>query len=740
MPPVLRHPFEGLICTVDFFLAFFGRCPSRHDGRHHHQILRRYERVCTTSAQLATVVFVRLHPGCNSLRRDSTHCPMATPAASAWHRRRHILSTPSTRINTVQESSLLSNRRTPDFPSSSAPPSQRRAPSSEVRWGQSRDQLSDSRWGQSESILAPRAPQRPQLSFIRMISQLLFSLRSHAHNSISKSVFVTLATIQGAFLFLYATDFVAYFISPCIHGCRHLTRLHRFPVILSMFRFASGIAFGLTLFAIHFLFCRVVVKQMRSWRRQFYSRSVLEGALLRLRLLHGLGCVSGCVLQSISMAYVLYGPALTPISLSWSKCAPQQLAMLNRQLIPEWSDLTPHALFGLFSGIIYTVIWTMTGAHATHSYPFHVKVLRRVWLYVPRVILMSGIPTILAAVPAVLLQYLLAETSHLAIPESGPWTKLVEWWGVVFAAVWCSFIALFSWNAISVLEEQFFGPGKSLTAEVGRARGHRDQGEFLASEGTKFLTLIEQCASSKSFDNDDEESIREMLVSLSFLTKPDADMSDFPAFLDASGEVWRITLHQCLSPIDFLQDLLREYNVRRFQKSSLRGSTALFRGPSRSGMPPNATSFFGGHKSFVFPDADLCIASCQIISTLFVVSYDLDTYGVVHRTLAQTVQSLLLCKEQTETFLAVRDAAGKDGRSGDYSFDKKGILRRLRDVMQLGSDYETIAAIDDAIKLAMYRIIGTFRTHMYNFVDGNEVTWDRSLDRQLREFLNYQTA
>lgn len=518
-----------------------------------------------------------------------------------------------------------------------------------------------------------------------------------------------------------------------------MNKLHRFPVMLFIFQVAAGILFGLTLFAMHFLFCKVVVKQMRSWRRQFYARSVLEGAFLRLRILHALGCVSGCVLQSITIAYVLYGPALTPISLSWSKCAPQQLANLNRQLIPEWSDLARHALFGLFSGLVYAIVWSLSGAYATHSYPFHVKALRRVVLYTPRVVLMSAIPAIFAAFPAVVLQYLLTETSYLVVPESGPWTKLVEWWGSIFAAVSCSFIALFSWNVIAVLEEQFLGPGRSWTAEIGRARGLRNQAEMLSWERNKFMLLAQQRASPKKNDEDLEESIREMLVSLSLLTQSDVDMVDFPAFQDASGGVWSITLQQCLAPIDFVQELLREYNVRQYQASSSRGNAALFLGPSRTGLPPRATSLLGVHKPFVFPDADLCIASCRILSTLFVASYDLDTYGVVHRTLVQTVQSLLICKEQTEAFLSFLDSMGKDGRPTGFAFDKIGIVQTLRDSMQLCSDYETVAAIDDAIKLAMYRIIGTFRTHMYNFVDGIEVAWDRSLDRQLRDFLNYQT-
>lgn len=573
-----------------------------------------------------------------------------------------------------------------------------------------------------------------------MASKLTFSFHSHTHNSITKSIAVTFATLQVASLFLYSADFLAYFASPCIHGCRRVSSLHHFPLILSFFRLAAAAAFAVILFVIHFFFARSVVKQMRSCRRQFYSRSIVEAELFKLRLLHAFGCVSGCVLQSMFAAYFLFGPAMVPLSLSWSKCAPHPLANLNRTLIPVWHDLAPHALFAVFSGIAYAMLLYAVGAHVTRSYPFHVKVINRVFLYLPRVFLMSAIPTLLAAVPAAFLHYFLAESPLLIIPEAGTWPRLLEWWASVFAALWTSFAALLSWNVIAVLEEQFLGPDRSLAVEVGRARLHRDLGELIHTESARLMDLVQNGASPKLYDDDDAFTSREVLTCLSLLTMPAVNMSEFPVFVDASGETWRITLSHCLAPLDFLQESLREYNVSRFQKSSLRGSTALFRGPSRSTMPPSALSFLSGSSSFVFADADMCITSSRVLSLLFVMSYDIDTYGVVHRTLVQTVHSLLMCKEQTERFLAIREVSGHDGRGAGGLFDGTGVARKLGDMMQYSSDYETVAAIDDAIKLAMYRIIGTFHTHMYNFVDGNEVTWDRSLDRQLRDFLAYQTS
>lgn len=323
----------------------------------------------------------------------------------------------------------------------------------------------------------------------------------------------------------------------------------------------------------------------------------------------------------------------------------------------------------------------------------------------------------MAAAPASVLQTILADGD---IPGMKFWPALMERLGAVLSAVLCVFITIMSWNTMAMIEEQLSeGGGMAQRMSVG---GGLEDARW---ERERCLVLVRQASVPKS-DGEAESLVRDMVGCLYRITRTDKDLVAFPGFSDASSDVWRVALQHLLAPIDFMQELLKEFNLMLYQANE--GGGGALGGPRR--VVPWAR-VVGGREQFRFADADVCVIACGVLADIFVASYTLDSYGVVHRTLAEAVRSLLMCKEQTENFLGLRTP--RNGKDADT-------MVWLGRSLMLRSEHESVAAVDDAIMLAMYRIVGTFRGHFSNFVEGVEVAWDRSLDRHLRRFLEYQVS
>lgn len=659
---------------------------------------------------------------------------MATPAASAWHRRRNLLSTPANSVNPNPNLTVSALRQKPQIgPLTSVPhpntfsQSRRRAPLYPAR---ARDGLT-----------SPSRPGSNSISLLQDFRHFKDPLRFRAETSWLKAVAVSIFSLSVAFFF-------AYIVSCLLAAAPSLSRAHlyrpaqhHYPkllFILKMFAFGAHV---LVLFTMYFLFFRIIAKQVRRWPGHPSTRSASERAFLRLRLLHAAGCVVGCAFQSLMTAYIAYGPSVFPLPPD-SLGSDLSLRNLTHRFTPKSLDLSLSCLFSCFAGFLFSVCWMWSESTTMHAYPFQVSSSRRWAVHAPKILLLSGIPVVCSVAPAFALHWVLYPNTGVSLSEEGLWSFSYRLVCNVIGISSSVFVALLSWNLLDALDIHYVQGLLTLSRTGTDDYVFNDE---IALNRDRILQVSRNNSAEKRFDCMTPDLVQETLDSLTLLCQTDESLEHFPGFLDATGDAWRFSLEICLSPLDVLQEILGNCNAMQLQSSVYESRKGLFLRPSRSEVPSFLLSWLGrqgARRQVLFQDYDACIKSCEIISKLVTASYKRDSYGVVHRTLPQLVGGLLMCKQQTETFLLHQDPSGKL-RIEDSVLARMGGLDMgyvCKNLMLFRSEYETIAAIDDALTLAIYQIVGSFRSHMYSYLDGMEVAWDRSLDKQLASFLDYQAS
>lgn len=209
----------------------------------------------------------------------------------------------------------------------------------------------------------------------------------------------------------------------------------------------------------------------------------------------------------------------------------------------------------------------------------------------------------------------------------------------------------------------------------------------LSNERERYELLLRKAAGG------DVSVVEEVVGCVYVLTGREEDMKQFVVFADASGEMWRWTVECCLRPLEKLEGVLRERNLRRVQEGG---------GPRRG--------FWGGDGQKV-SNVEVCVVACEVLKRVLRKGVTLDCYGGVQRGLGRVMMGLLACREQTERFL---------GMGGG------------------GGDEQKVMLVDEAVVLAVYGIVEVYRDELVRFVEGGEVGWDHSLDRQLRVFLLFK--
>lgn len=653
---------------------------------------------------------------------------MATPAASAWHRRRNLLSTPASAIATGQAGPALSRAGNTSATLGSGPPPRR------------------SNQPQLRAPLYHRSGRDEPISQGGMsVLQAFKHFRDALHLSAEAAWFKALgATSLSAILAYFTANFIGFLLAATpLPSTAYMYRRvdHYFPTFLLIFKTCSFAMHVMALFTMHSLLSQVIAKQVRAWPGHPCNRPAFEGAFFRLRLLHAAGCVSGCVVQSVLLGYITYGPSVLPLPLN-SQDAALSLRSFAHRLTPTSSDLMLCCLIAVFAGLFFSICWTWSESYTMHSYPFTLSPSKRWALLFPKLLILAGFPVVCSASPALIVHWLLYRTAIITFSEESFWASSLRMVSNLVGVSACTFLSLFSWNLLGAQENDYLTRDSAFPATTTGAHGTTD---VVSWNRDKILLLSQQCTSDKRVDDITPDIVQEALQSLSLLCQTEEGLKEYPGFLDASGDVWRFSLRICLSPIHTLEELLANCNAKQFQSSSVENQKRPLLVPSRtsiSAMLLSTLGTLGTKRRVLFLDADVCIRSCEVISKLVTASYELDSFGVVHRTLPQLVGNLLLCKQQTEAFLFHQDPSSKL-RSDEYAipnvagFDLRHICRKL---MLFRSEYETVVAIDDALTLAIYRIVGSFRNHMYSYIEGMEVTWDRSLDRQLASFLDYQLS
>lgn len=435
---------------------------------------------------------------------------------------------------------------------------------------------------------------------------------------------------------------------------------------------------------------------------------------IRPHLRYALASVCAALVQTLAVAYITYGPSLILASWSPSRCASPGY---RSRLFAFGDDLSFHVFTSFIASITHTVLWIWSGAYVSISYPFHASAGKRLLLNCPRIVVLAGFPALIAASVVTPFHPVWIEEGTLNVPL---WRMMREKSAYFVAAAGSTFVVLLSWNCLAAVREVLRG-GDGVDWWSLRSKRASD----VVMEREWFAVMARQAKAGRG-EEGREQMVRQMVGTLHKITRTEKDLAQFPGFSDANGEVWEVALGQCLAPLELLQEMLRESNVRLYQAKEV--SSRLRVGHFKLGGLRN---WVGGSENFVCAVTDVCIAACGVMGAVYTASYSLDTYGVVHRTLVGAVRTLLICKEQTEHYLMLRKSEKSNTRRAIVWLQTLRVLR---------SEYDSVRAVDDAIMLAMYRIVETFYGHFKDVVEGIEVTWDRSLDRQLQMFLEYQIS
>ena len=199
----------------------------------------------------------------------------------------------------------------------------------------------------------------------------------------------------------------------------------------------------------------------------------------------------------------------------------------------------------------------------------------------------------------------------------------------------------------------------------------------------------------------DEAAPNVVIPSLRAVTISNEVLHYFIGYTDASGSSWRSLLAHCLHPVNSVRTALQT----RVTPTLFASTAPLW----NVVLPPE--------------DVSLAITSTESLARVYEECGKADTYGVVHRTLPYALAELLRCKLETAGYLSSPDNEAGEG---------------IRWAIGIRSTREMVVAVDDALTVCVYRIVGAFRGHLLTYLRGGEAEWDRGLNNVLQAFLDYQ--
>lgn len=321
---------------------------------------------------------------------------MATPAASAWHRRRQILPKSAVRMSA---------------PPRSSPPASEQTFNNHL----------------SHIIASPRPSSSTTSQPIStVLHNLLTPLLTHVEASFVRSLIIV-------FLSLLLTRFLHRLplpLAPFFMPCNTIPPRHFYPLSLFFFKIVAFSLNAITLLTVHFLFAHLET----AYRRH---------PSLRIRLLHMTGTLSALVLQTIFLTYMIHGPSLIPYSLTPAMCT----HATEYYLLPTWQNLVPQTTVALLAALGFSFLCHLTAAHSKVAFPFRVSIFRNAMQHVPRVMFLSVFPSLVSLFPTAALIYLLPSASL------GWYPAIVHATAKLYTAFSTTVVVLLSWNILAVLSK-----------------------------------------------------------------------------------------------------------------------------------------------------------------------------------------------------------------------------------------------------------------------------------------------
>lgn len=422
---------------------------------------------------------------------------MATPAASAWHRRR-ILSQP-------RPSSGISNFQTPAF-GGSAFHSRPRPPIPQEPTPRTYTS------GRPLSAPVPSSAISAQPSLFRGAS-VLSSARSQPTQS-SLSVNTLLNPVLAPFLSFAPTAVVDVFVATVITLCLfHLFRFFAMAtfgnVLLSCSTELPRLSFSVTVFSFLLFFPLLVI----LLATHFILSTSLNATPPRKAIYFSVALFT-TPLHALGFAYLLYGPSLSPYQFFCS--APSSLLPTRNSLhTPVLSAFT-------FIPFLYIFIFHLR-LHTALPYPFPRSRVSLSLAAVPQALILAAIPGLLV-LPVSLI------TAFVSRPPRSTYASILLTLSRAIAAVHASTAAI-----LPHLLLHFSTLNRTAAATFGEHNSDEAHVVMSSADTPERARIALIVASSGKID----------------------DLKQFAPFADPSGRMWRATLEATLSPFLALLTALR---------------------------------------------------------------------------------------------------------------------------------------------------------------------------------------
>lgn len=598
---------------------------------------------------------------------------MATPAASAWHRRR-ILSqshpggggvnsfqTPSfnTTFGRTQQASSTAPDPTPHGYSNARP---RSAPIPNHTSFNNLPPHSTPNLFRPPNVpsFAPAPPAPSSLPLYKLFRPLLAPFLSFAPTAVVDVTAATLVTL----LLLHFVRMIAMatFGNLFLHCPTDTPRLSFVVTIASCVLLVPLIVMQL---ATHFILSSAL-KATPPRKAIFFSVALFTTPL------HALG-----------FAYLLYGPSLSQY---------QFFCAVPPSIFPTRNALhTPVLTAFFFMPVLYFLIFYLR-LHTALPYPFPRSRLRQSLAAIPQALAISAIPG-LAVLPLSLL------TALLSRPPRPTYASILLTAARAFSAV----------NA-------------TIAAVLPHMLVHFSSLNHMASATIFDKASLEARPSLAQATNPDEARSALVLAASGRVE----DLKHFAPFSDPSGRFWRTTLEAALAPLIDLLSAIRAPSAN----NGMGGESNLFLAhnygvSSSRGICLNVS------------DAVLreTIPVVRALPTVLEASVKYDSFGVVLSTIPTTLSLLLAVHNGLCTILG--DSGESLSGSAFQSVGRISLFKWLEQRAVDQSQARVLWALQDAISVCIYRVTCTFREQIVSLVEGREVGWDAQATDALRPFLDF---
>lgn len=604
---------------------------------------------------------------------------MATPAASAWHRRR-ILTEISSRLTTATPSSNTTARQQHHEQQLHQPQYQQQNSTQQRSGGQHQHQPVYSSFPNdvtyqhsSAPPLSPSIHRRYQPSNPSN-SSALSPLHRLLHTAIDPFVNFAQSSAIRVFLAVLVTIVLL-----------HVMRMVLMKSIGTLFLNCSAVPPSLSSFSRFISISLIPLLVTVQLGSHFLLTKALDASPPANRAFFFISLFTTPI-HALLSAYILYGPSLAPH---------QFFCSVPTSLLPSRNALhTPVLTAVVYVPFLYMTVFYL-GIYSVPPSPFSKSTFRRLLSSIPQAIITTSIP----AIPTILIAVIIA---ILTRPPRSFYASMVLTGSRTAAAV-CATVAAVLPHAL-----------------------------LRFSQGVR----ADNCSTS-NWGVDDEETARETLKTapsaaavrgalVTLCRAPRVRMLPFPPFGDPSGRQWRITLDAALAPLvmvtSYIRDARRPSNAT-IDANAFVASTAL--AISNSALQEAIAV------ARILPTAfEMSVHHDQFGVTLPTLPYALALLVLLHDGLTSTVSSH--CGANPTSWLFTGDRS-----SGPGDVFKK-IINHVNKMVEQRSQMAALRALKDVIVVCVYRLCYDFQEEVSRFVEGHEPGWDVEATEALRPFLRFE--